>query len=173
MYPYEMLRAMLALSSPPSLPLVGISRVFSIDAHSRLYLAWMLNLRGRDIPFNPVFQSYLYVGTEKTILFIDQNKINDEVGQYLSSISVETRSYDDVWNFLGSDDMGSGKVLITGQTSYAIANKLHGRFTDTASYVDEMKAVKNDVELEGFRKAYTRDSAAYVSVASLTLHAVF
>jgi Xaa-Pro aminopeptidase len=125
--------------------------------------AYLLNLRGSDIAFNPLFVSYLYVDTNHAILFIDQEKINEEVSKYLNDVPVEVRPYDDVWKFLGSDEMGEGKVLINGATSQAITAQLPDRFTIAVDYVENTKAVKNETELAGFRKAYTRDSAAYVS----------
>ena len=51
----------------------------------------MLNLRGDDIPFNPVFHSYLFVGLESAIVFIEDSKLTEEVKGYLTSISVTWR----------------------------------------------------------------------------------
>jgi Xaa-Pro aminopeptidase len=149
-----------------ALPSIGSLLLPVSASYANAHSAYMLNLRGNDIPFNPVFVSYLYVGTKQTVLFIDENKIDDTVSKYLKAASVKVRAYDAVWDFLGSDELGNGKVLITSQTSHAIAAKLGNRFTVAPSRVDEMKAIKNETELEGFRKAYTRDSAAYVRTTS-------
>jgi Xaa-Pro aminopeptidase len=149
-----------------ALPSIGSLLIPVSASYANAHPAYILNLRGNDIPFNPVFVSYLYVGTKQTVLFIDEDKIDDTVSKYLKAVSVEVRAYDAVWDFLGSDELGNGKVLITSQTSHAIAAKLGNRFTVAPSRVDEMKAIKNETELEGFRKAYTRDSAAYVCTTS-------
>lgn len=73
-------------------------------------VAWTLNLRGSDIPLNPVFQAYLFVALNHAVLFIDSAKISEEIGEYLQSIGVTTREYSDVWPFLRGKDWGEGKV---------------------------------------------------------------
>ena len=70
----------------------------------------MLNLRGDDIPFNPVFHSYLFIGLEQAILFIDGNKITDDVKSYLESIGVSLQDYNDIWTFLRRKSWGEGNV---------------------------------------------------------------
>lgn len=144
--------------------------------------AYLLNLRGRDVPFNPVFQAYLYVGLEKAIIFIETSKVNDDTAAYIHSLDVELREYNDIWTFLRKREMGEGKVslqtlvyvlqrliepipqvLINSQTSYAISLMLtHLRYTVAPSFIDEMKAVKNTTEIDGLRHAYLRDGAAFV-----------
>jgi Xaa-Pro aminopeptidase len=56
-------------------------------------IAWVLNLRGADITFNPVFFSYLYLEkTEDTIsgtLYTDEAKLTPEVIAHLGSIKVK------------------------------------------------------------------------------------
>ncbi|OBZ70561.1 putative Xaa-Pro aminopeptidase P [Grifola frondosa] len=126
-------------------------------------IAYILNLRGDDIPFNPVFHSYLFIGLEQAILFIEPAKVGLEIHEYLQSIGVSVRDYNDLWTFLRRKEWGEGNVIISPQTSYAICLMLTSfRYTVLPSYVDDMKAVKNNVELEGLRRAYLRDGAAYV-----------
>ncbi|KAF9806572.1 hypothetical protein IEO21_08640 [Rhodonia placenta] len=126
-------------------------------------IAWLLNLRGDDIPFNPVFHSYLFVSLDEAILFIEPAKVSAEVDEYLRSISVERKEYNQIWSFLRLKPWGEGKVILTPETSYAISLMLTGfRYTVLPSEVDNMKAVKTDVELAGLRNAYRRDGAAFV-----------
>lgn len=123
----------------------------------------MLNLRGDDIPFNPVFHSYLFISADKSILFIEPAKVEDSVNDYLHTIGVEHRDYNDIWTFLRKKEWGEGKIIISSQTSYAISLMLTSfRYTVLPSIVEDMKAVKNDVELDGLKAAYLRDGVAYV-----------
>ncbi|KIP06111.1 hypothetical protein PHLGIDRAFT_73161 [Phlebiopsis gigantea 11061_1 CR5-6] len=125
--------------------------------------SWMLNLRGDDIPFNPVFHAYLFVSQQQTILFIEPAKASDSVDEYLKSIDVERRDYNDVWPFLRRKEWGEGKVIITPQTSYAISLMLTSyRYTVLPSVIEEWKAVKSQIELEGMKAAYLRDGVAFV-----------
>lgn len=122
-----------------------------------------MNLRGSDIPFNPLFYSYLFISADKAILFLDAVKLTDDTEDYLRSLKVERREYNDIWPFLRRREWGEGKLLLCPKTSYAISLMLtHFRYTVVPSHVDNMKAVKNEVELEGLRRAYLRDGASYV-----------
>jgi len=126
-------------------------------------IAWLLNLRGSDIPFNPLFCGYLFISLDRVVLFLDAVKLTDEVEDHLRALNVERKEYNDIWAFLRRRDWGEGKVLISPETSYAISLMLtHFRYTVAPSFIDSIKAIKNEVELEGLRRAYLRDGAAYV-----------
>ncbi|THU94365.1 hypothetical protein K435DRAFT_860642 [Dendrothele bispora CBS 962.96] len=56
-------------------------------------LAYLLNLRGSNIPYNPLFHAFLYFGLHKTILFLEFLKSNDQVSEYLASLGIERRDY--------------------------------------------------------------------------------
>ncbi|KZT04219.1 Creatinase/aminopeptidase [Laetiporus sulphureus 93-53] len=126
-------------------------------------IAYVLNLRGDDIPFNPVFHAYLFVSLTQAILFIEPAKVSKEVDEYLQSIGVERMEYNEIWGFIRRKPWGEGKVIITPETSYAISLILTSfRYTVLPSYVDEMKAIKNRSEIEGLQHAYLRDGCAFV-----------
>ena len=74
------------------------------------YIAWLLNLRGDDILFNPVFHSCLFVGLESATLFIEEVKLTDEVKVNLQSTGIEWRDYNDTWTFLRRKKWGEGNV---------------------------------------------------------------
>jgi Xaa-Pro aminopeptidase len=137
--------------------------VCNLTSSTNVHTAWTLNLRGRDVPFNPVFQAYLFVGLEGTILFIESAKLPREVKDYLAELGVSTQEYNDVWTYLRQWKWGEGKVLITQATPYAIALMLgSARYILAPSIVEELKAIKNDTEIKGMERAYLRDGAAFV-----------
>lgn len=82
--------------------------------HSYAYVApgvaYVLNLRGDDIPYSPIFFSYLYIGMDRAILFVEQEKIELPVREYLQNLRVETRDYNGIWSFLRTREWGEGKV---------------------------------------------------------------
>lgn len=126
-------------------------------------IAWTLNLRGADIPYNPLFHAYLYIGLDRATLFLDAVKVVPEVSDYLRSINVDRRDYTDLWAFLRRREYGEGKVIITPHTSYAISLMLtHSHYTVIPSHVEHLMAVKNEVEIECMRRAYHRDGVSYV-----------
>jgi Xaa-Pro aminopeptidase len=125
--------------------------------------AYLLNLRGWDILFNSVFQAYFFISLDRAVLFIDSVKVTGEVCDYLHSLGVERMDYSDFWSFLRRREWGEGKILISPQTSYAISLMLtHFRYTVKPSIVDDIRAIKNEIELEGIKCAYLRDGVSFV-----------
>jgi Xaa-Pro aminopeptidase len=66
----------------------------------------VLNLRGSDIDYNPVFKSYLYLDFSekpyKGTLFIDSAKVSSEVGEYLTANHIEVQPYEAVFQTVSS-----------------------------------------------------------------------
>ena len=65
--------------------------------HDLAEIAWLLNLRGGDTPFSPVFQAYIVCSDYTTELFTDQAKVGSDNEAYLSDLKVEVRPYDQIW----------------------------------------------------------------------------
>ncbi|KAF7303097.1 Creatinase aminopeptidase [Mycena kentingensis (nom. inval.)] len=156
-------------AQPPAVPAYSKSAPTESQMHVATLVtalpavAYLLNLRGSDVPFNPLFQGYLWVSLDNAILFVDAVKVNDEIGAYLASLGVERREYVDLWQFLRKREWGLGKILITPQTSFAISLMLtHFRYTVAPSFVEEMMSLKNETEIRGLKEAYLRDGASYV-----------
>ncbi|KAK1233105.1 hypothetical protein PQX77_003745 [Marasmius sp. AFHP31] len=126
-------------------------------------VAYLLNLRGSDIEFNPLFHAYLFVGTEKAVLFLNSVKAPPSIDGYLKDVGVERREYDDVWDFLVSREWdANGKVIISPQTSAAIARALdHSTYIVLPAQVEIMKAIKNETEIKGLKHAYLRDGICF------------
>ncbi|KAI1787472.1 Creatinase aminopeptidase [Ganoderma leucocontextum] len=126
-------------------------------------IAWLLNLRGDDIPFNPSSTPTCSSVLESATLFIEDAKLTEEVKGYLQSIGIVWRDYNEIWTFLRRKEWGEGNVIISPQTSYAISLMMTSfRYTVLPSHVEDMTAVKNDIEINGLHNAYLRDGAAYV-----------
>ncbi|HKJ78993.1 MAG TPA: aminopeptidase P family N-terminal domain-containing protein, partial [Prolixibacteraceae bacterium] len=65
-------------------------------------LAWMFNLRGSDIKYNPVFTCFGIVGKTDCILFIKNEKIPENIRQQLEKERIEIRGYDEFYGYLKS-----------------------------------------------------------------------
>ncbi|KXJ17221.1 Xaa-Pro aminopeptidase 1 [Exaiptasia diaphana] len=122
--------------------------VLKNDASKRL-----LNLRGSDISYSPVFFSYAIVTLKKVVLFIDKQKITPEVSIHLKGVDVQP--YNEVIDYietLGQDP--KAKIWITQYCSYALRMVIpKGRSVTDESPIAFPKAVKNYVEVEGMKKA--------------------
>lgn len=74
--------------------------------------AYILNLRGSDIPYNPLFHAYLFVSLDSAVLFVEISKVQDDVAAYLNENKVQLRPYTDLWPYLRRREWGEGKVSL-------------------------------------------------------------
>lgn len=65
-------------------------------------VAWLFNLRGSDIPYNPVFFAYAILTKEDCTLFCNPNSITADVREYLQRNKVVILEYSQVWKALES-----------------------------------------------------------------------
>ena len=144
-------------------------------------IAWLFNLRGSDIPYNPVFFSYAAVTPHSATLYIDSAKIGPEAKEHLSG-TVDIKPYDALFSDLTSiaeaavnevQQNGSAeeatkskphptKLLLSNHSSWALSLGLGGEdnVEEARSPVADAKAIKNATELEGMRQCHIRDGAA-------------
>lgn len=139
-------------------------------------IAWLFNLRGSDITYNPVFFSYAIVTQDTATLYVDASKLNDECRSYLEQNKVSVKPYETLFNdakALASAAETNGtngtsgtpkKYFISNKGSWALKLALGGsKFVEEVrSPVGDAKAVKNDTELEGMRQCHIRDGAALI-----------
>ena len=151
-------------------------------------VAWLFNLRGADIEFNPVFFAYAVVTADNAILFVNPDQVSQDVLAQLGQ-EVQLRPYDAIIPYLkelGSElqvrffffflfvrllntngfnalHQAGQKVLIGDKTSVAVAEAIGLSYINIArSPIADLKAIKNATEIEGFRACHIRDGAALV-----------
>lgn len=136
-------------------------------------IAWLFNLRGSDITYNPVFFSYAIVTRDSATLYVDSSKLNAECRSYLDQNKVTVKPYDQLFpdtKALASNAEAKPasepqtKYLVSNKASWALKLALGGdKFVEEVrSPVGDAKAVKNDVELDGMRNCHIRDGAALI-----------
>lgn len=125
-------------------------------------VAWTLNLRGSDVDCNPVFLGYIYINQQDTILFVDEEKLNNEAQNQLIEANVRVISYDEFFSYLAKIE--NEKILISPNCNQAVfeALKQKNQFIKAPVPGNLMKAVKNSTELEGFREVMVRDGVSMV-----------
>jgi len=125
-------------------------------------IAWTLNLRGTDVHCNPVFVSYLLISSDKISLFVDEKKVSDEVKAYLKANGVSLYNYNKVETGLKS--YAEYNILLDGdETSYYLWKMVRcHEIISATSPIPAMKAIKNETEIEGYRRAMLRDGVAMV-----------
>lgn len=124
--------------------------------------AWLLNIRSRDVKYNPVATAFTYLGPEGNLLFIDRDKVGDDVAAYLASQGVQTRPYGSVKDFAASLSTQRRVLLDPASTAYGIMEAFGDRAVESTSPLAMPKACKNEVQVAGVREAMRRDGAALV-----------
>lgn len=125
-------------------------------------IAWLLNLRGSDVDFTPVAIAYFYMSNKDRVLFIDSNKVDSEVESYLSKYRVRVKDYDEIEKFLDKRNVNDIIMLDPNKVSDTLGQALECDKVYGASPVEALKAIKNEVQIEGYRHAMERDGAALV-----------
>lgn len=124
-------------------------------------IAWLLNIRGNDIEYNPLVIAYASVEKEKTILFIDLNKISAEAQRYFSENDIIIAEYDSYAEYLSN--LHGKKIWIDpAKMNYAsyliLSNQNTLLFKD--SPILHSKSIKNETEIAGIREAMVKDGVA-------------
>lgn len=126
-------------------------------------LAWLHNLRGSDINYNPVFMGFGLIGKDENYLFIDKIKLSAELYEILENDGFCIEDYDSFYTFLSA--IKNKKILIDPLTAnFSIYNYMakNNEITEEASPVSLAKAIKNTTEINGFREAMKKDGVALV-----------
>ncbi len=124
-------------------------------------LVWLLNIRGNDVPHNPVVLSYGVVTGDAFILFIDERKLSLQVSSYLEGLGVTIKPYNDIYEFIKT--FRNERVLLeSSRINYAIRKNLDtsNRVIDRMNPEVMAKAVKNPTEIENERRAHIKDGVA-------------
>ncbi len=124
--------------------------------------AWLLNIRSRDVKYNPVATAFTYLGPEGNLLFIDRDKVGDDVAAYLASQGVQMRPYGSVKDFAASLSTQRRVLLDPASTAYGIMEAFGDRAVESTSPLAMPKACKNEVQVAGVREAMRRDGVALV-----------
>lgn len=124
-------------------------------------IAWVLNIRGGDIPYNPVTISYLFVTDEGAVLFIHREKLDDEIKRALEEDHVHIIDYDRINDEISVID-GHKIFVDISKTPHLLydAMKENNTMIEGNELTAELKAVKNETELENLKYAYLQDGIA-------------
>lgn len=127
-------------------------------------IAWFLNLRGDDVSYIPVFISYLLISENSVTLFIDQEKLTDEVKVYLEENNILVKGYEEIFHELAGISADHSILVDNKKTSYSIYSAIkNAKIVNKDDIITKLKAVKNSVEIENIKKTYIKDGVAMVN----------
>lgn len=127
-------------------------------------IAWLLNLRGNDIDFNPVFMSYLLVGRELGWLFIDESQLTQAVAEAMEQAGIQLMPYEAIDTELAQLEQDDHIWIDPSRNNYYLFEKIPEGVPVIKRSLPTilMKACKNTVEQAHTRSCHVRDGVALV-----------
>ena len=125
-------------------------------------VAWTFNLRGTDVNYNPVVIAYGFISDQENILFIHPKKLTTEIIEQLKKENVTLADYDSFYPYLSKLPHTIKLAIDPNRTNTAIVNALPKgcKIIPTISPANQLKSIKNETEIKGFRSAVLKDGIA-------------
>lgn len=126
-------------------------------------IAWLFNIRGRDVKSNPVVLSYAVISIDSVYLFIDKNKIGEDIKVELSKENVQIKGYEEVYEFIKNIDENEVVLIDTSKVNYAIYNNIPSNVQKIEERNPSVlfKSIKNEIELKNIRNSHIKDGVAF------------
>ena len=126
-------------------------------------IAWATNVRAaNDIAYSPIFVSFLYVDDEKRILFLDPEKMSDEVASHFRKYNIEVKPYDSVLEFVAQLPKDRRLLVDPAKTARGIYDKIGCTPVFGGAGVARLKSIKNPTMLQNIDTAMDKDGVALV-----------
>lgn len=128
-------------------------------------IAWLFNLRGSDIAYNPLFVGYALIGQEEVYLALQREKLSDELASLLEEEGITLVEYGEADRLLREIPGKDQRLMFDPEmVSSSLADIINSvcfpiERSDITSF---MKAVKGKVEIEGLHNSMIKDGTAMV-----------
>ncbi len=125
-------------------------------------IAWLLNMRGSDVEYNPVFNAFVLLTQNKCYLFIDERKIAPKVYKTLKHDNITIKPYSEIENYLKNTLDNTIIELDTDTINYSILISIQPQCKIKAqkSIITKLKAQKSKIEIDFYKEAQIRDGVA-------------
>ena len=125
-------------------------------------IAWLFNIRGGDVKYNPVVLSYAVITLDKVILFVDENKLNDEIKASFGEEVVEIKEYFQIDEFVKTINKEEVVLVDNNKINYTILKNIPEgvKILNSMNPSTVFKAQKNPVEIANTKQAHIRDGVA-------------
>lgn len=138
----------------------ALANVFIISTLDEI--AWLFNIRGTDVDYNPVVTSYALITDTEAILYISSDKLDEEAIEYLDSQGITYKDYDALTADLTALSTDTKVMFDANKLNQALFEALPKdvSFVMQNSPIALMKSIKNETELKGIRNALLKDGVA-------------
>jgi Xaa-Pro aminopeptidase len=125
-------------------------------------IAWLTNLRGSDVDYNPVFLSHMLISANEATLFVDKQKVSADIEQSLQDSGITLADYDAVQQALS--ELTVDDLLLLDPNKVAVGTL--SQMVDGVGFIEQiapstlLKSVKSDADVDHVREAMRQDGAA-------------
>jgi len=125
-------------------------------------IAWLFNLRGSDVSYNPVFVSFALIGQEQATLFVGAGKLDAHLQHVLQVDGIELRDYSDVGTVLSEVAPGSRLLVDPSRVTCGLLKHLDAQvqLVEGLNPTTLSKSRKGEDELVHVRRVMEQDGAA-------------
>lgn len=125
-------------------------------------IAWLLNIRGNDVPNNPVIISNVLLSHDKCILFIDPCKVSPEIKDELKKDNIEIEDYNKTLEYVKKIENTSTTLLDPEKVNALLYSALKSSIVEKPNITNSLKAIKNKTEIENLKECQILDGVAMV-----------
>lgn len=126
-------------------------------------IAWLLNIRGRDVACSPLVLCYAVITQSQVHLFINEERLGQEVKDVLAQDGVIFHPYNELYDFAKSLDSSETVLIDPDGINYALAQSIPSEVSvvEATNPTILFKAIKNEIEVENLRKSHIKDAVAH------------
>ena len=123
-------------------------------------IAWLFNIRGNDILFNPVALSYAIITENEAKLYINKTKVNDEIQSSLKAQEVDIYEYNEIEEHV--KNLNGNTLIDSAKVNAKLYSLLSCTIIEKLNITTNLKAIKNEIEIANFENAHIKDGVAMV-----------
>lgn len=124
-------------------------------------LAWTTNLRAAgDINYSPMYVGFLFLSDDARVLFVDDDKLTDDVRAHLAKYNIETRPYDSVNEFVETLPKETRLLIDPAKTARGVYDHIGCATVFGGDGVAKLKSIKNDTMIANLATAMEKDGVA-------------
>lgn len=123
-------------------------------------IAWLFNIRGNDILFNPVALSYAIITENEAKLYVNKTKVDDEVQSALKAQEVVIYEYNEIEEHV--KQLNGNTLIDPAKVNAKLYSLLSCTIIEKLNITTNLKAIKNEIEIANFENAHIKDGVAMV-----------
>lgn len=123
-------------------------------------IAWIFNIRGSDVSYNPVAVSYALIGEKDATLYINPSKVGKDLRKTFNAENIIIKPYDAIWEDLNNLEETESILIDENTISHQLYRAINCQKVNHLLPSITLKAIKNETEIRHFRNAMIKDGVA-------------